>query len=151
MSFRFDIILRLNRTKENLLQKDMGQINALYQRQQDQKQFLQDTTEKSRNELNQRKRSNVGVETMILYDNFFQGTRIQGERQDKIISEINTKLKAKREEVVKAMRKRRTLEILQERDILKERKIREKKETAILDEVASNLWGRNLSGAHHEI
>ena len=144
MSFRFDIILRLNKNKENLLQKDMGQINALYQRQQDQKQFLQDTTEKSRNELNQRKRSNVGVETMILYDNFFQGTRIQGERQDKIILEINTKLEAKREEVVKAMRKRRTLEILQERDILKERKIREKKETAILDEVASNLWGRNL-------
>ena len=144
MSFRFDIILRLNKNKENLLQKDMGQINALYQRQQDQKQFMQDTTEQSRNELNQRKRSNVGVETMILYGNFFQGTRIQGERQDKIISEINTKLEAKREEVVKAMRKRRTMEILQERDILKERKIREKKETAILDEVASNLWGRNL-------
>ena len=144
MSFRFDIILRLNKNKENLLQKDMGQINALYQRQQDQKQFMQDTTEQSKNELNQKKRSNVGVETMILYDNFFQGTRIQGERQDKIISEINTKLEAKREEVVKAMRKRRTLEILQERDILKERKIREKKETAILDEVASNLWGRNL-------
>ena len=144
MSFRFDIILRLNKNKEDLLKRDMGQINALYQRQQDQKQFLQDTTEKSRNELNQRKRSNVGVETMILYDNFFQGTRTQGERQEKIILEINTKLEAKREEVVKAMRKRRTLEILQERDILKERKIMEKKETAILDEVASNLWGRNL-------
>ena len=144
MSFRFDIILRLNKNKENLLQKDMGRINSLYQQQQDRKQFVQDATEKSRNELNQRKRSNVGVETMILYDNFFQGTRAQGERQDKIISEINTKLEAKREEVVKAMRKRRTMEILQERDILKERKIREKKETAILDEVASNLWGRNL-------
>ena len=144
MSFRFDIILRLNRTKENLLQKDMGQINALYQRQQDQKQFMQDTTEQSKNELNQKKRSNVGVETMILYDNFFQGTRTQGERQEKIILEISTKLEAKREEVVEAMRKRRTMEILKERDILKERKIREKKETAILDEVASNLWGRNL-------
>ncbi len=144
MSFRFDIILRLNKNKEDLLKRDMGQINALYQRQQDQKQFLQDTTEKSRNELNQRKRSNVGVETMILYDNFFQGTRAQGERQDKIISEISTRLEAKREEVVEAMRKRRTLEILKERDILKERKIRERKETAILDEVASNLWGRNL-------
>ena len=85
MSFRFDIILRLNKNKENLLQKDMGRINSLYQQQQDRKQFVQDATEKSRNELNQRKRSNVGVETMILYDNFFQGTRAQGERQDKII------------------------------------------------------------------
>ena len=144
MSFRFDIILRLNKNKENLLQKDMGRINSLYQQQQDRKQFVQDATEKSRNELNQRKRSNVGLETMILYDNFFQGTRAQGERQDKIISEISTRLEAKREEVVEAMRKRRTLEILKERDILKERKIRERKETAILDEVASNLWGRNL-------
>ena len=144
MSFRFDIILRLNKNKENLLQKDMGRINSLYQQQQDRKQFVQDATEKSRNELNQRKRSNVGVETMILYDNFFQGTRTQGERQEKIILEISTKLEAKREEVVEAMRKRRTMEILKERDILKERKIRERKETAILDEVASNLWGRNL-------
>ena len=144
MSFRFDIILRLNKNKENLLQKDMGRINSLYQQQQDRKQFVQDATEKSRNELNQRKRSNVGLETMILYDNFFQGTRAQGERQDKIISEISTRLEAKREEVVEAMRKRRTLEILKERDILKERKIRERKETAILDEMASNLWGRNL-------
>jgi len=144
LSFRFDIILRLNKNKENLLQKDMGRINSLYQQQQDRKQFVQDATEKSRNELNQRKRSNVGVETMILYDNFFQGTRAQGERQDKIISEISTRLEAKREEMVEAMRKRRTLEILKERDILKERKIRERKETAILDEVASNLWGRNL-------
>ena len=144
MSFRFDIILRLNKNKENLLQKDMGRINSLYQQQQDRKQFVQDATEKSRNELNQRKRSNVGLETMILYDNFFQGTRAQGERQDKIISEISTRLEAKREEVVEAMRKRRTLEILKERVILKERKIRERKETAILDEMASNLWGRNL-------
>ena len=126
------------------MQRDMGQINALYQRQQDQKQFMQDTTEKSRDELNQKKRSGISVETMILYDNFFKGTQTQEVRQKKIISEISAKLEAKREEVVEAMRKRRTLEILKERDILKERKIREKKETAILDEVASNLWIRKL-------
>ncbi|MBT5868049.1 MAG: flagellar export protein FliJ [Nitrospinaceae bacterium] len=143
MSFRFDSILRLNKSKEDLLQKDMGQINALYQRQQDQKTFMQDTMEKSREELNEKKRSNASVDTMMLYDNFFKGTQIQEERQDKIISEITTKLEAKREEVVEAMRKRRTLEILKERNRLKELKIRERKETAILDEVASNLWIRN--------
>ena len=71
MSFRFDMILRLNKNKEDLLKKDMGQINTLYQRQQDQKKFVQDATEKSKNELNQKKRSNASVETMILYDNFF--------------------------------------------------------------------------------
>lgn len=144
MSFRFETILRLNKKKEDLLQKDMGQINVLHQRQQDRQQFMQDATETSKDELNQKKRSDVSVETMILYDNFARGTRIQVEKQGKILSEINTKLEAKREEVVEAMRKRRTMEILKERDMLKERKVRERKETAILDEVASNLWMRKI-------
>jgi flagellar export protein FliJ len=122
----------------------MGQINIHYQRQQDRQQFMQDATEASKDELNQKKRSGVSVETMILYDNFARGTRTQVEKQGKIITEINTKLEAKREEVVEAMRKRRTMEILKERDMLKERKVRERKETAILDEVASNLWMRKI-------
>jgi flagellar FliJ protein len=144
LSFRFETILRLNKKKEDLLQKDMGQINIHHQRQQDRQQFMQDATETSKDELNQKKRSGVSVETMILYDNFARGTRIQVERQGKIISEINTKLEAKHEEVVEAMRKRRTMEILKERDMLQERKVRERKETAILDEVASNLWTRKI-------
>lgn len=143
MSFRFETILRLNKKKEDLLQKGMGQINVHYQRQKDQQQFMQDATAVSKDELNQKKRSGVSVETMILYDNFARGTQTHIEKQNKIISEINTKLEAKREEVVEAMRKRRTMEILKERDMLKERKVRERKETAILDEVASNLWMRN--------
>ena len=143
MSFRFETILRLNKKKEDLLQRGMGQINAHYQRQKDQQQFMQDATAASKDELNQRKRSGISVETMILYDNFARGTQTHIEKQNKIISEINTKLEAKREEVVEAMRKRRTMEILKERNMLKERKVRERKETAILDEVASNLWMRN--------
>lgn len=122
----------------------MGQINAHYQRQHDQMQFMQDAGESSKDELNEKKRAGVSAATMMLYDNFARGTRIQGEKQDKIISEINTKLVAKREEVIEAMRKRRTLEILKERDMLEEKKIREKKETAIHDEVASNLWMRKF-------
>jgi flagellar protein FliJ len=143
LSFRFETILRLNKKKADLLQKSMGEINVHYQRQKDQQQFIQDATEASKDELNQKKRSGVSVETMILYDNFSRGTRTHVEKQSKIISEINTKLEAKREEVVKAMRKRRTMEILKERDMLRDRKVRERKETAMLDEVASNLWMRN--------
>jgi flagellar protein FliJ len=143
LSFRFETILRLNKKKEDLLQRDMGQINIHYQRQKDQQQFMQDATAASKDEINQKKRSGVSVETMILYDNFVRGTRTHVEKQSKIISEINAKLEAKREEVVEAIRKRRTMEILKERDMLKERKARERQETAILDEVASNLWIRN--------
>ena len=142
MSFRFETILRLNKNKEDLLQRDMGQINAMIQKQKDSQHFMRELSENKKDELNQKKRQDIDVNTMMLYDNFFRGTQVHKTRQDTIISEITLKLEAKREEVVEAMRKRKTLEILKDRNILKERKLREKKDLAIQDENASNLWGR---------
>ena len=142
MSFRFDTILRMNKNKEDLLQRDMGQINAMIQKQKDSQHFMREFTENIKDELNQKKRQDVDVNTMILYDNFFRGTQVHKTRQDKIISEITLKLEVKRAEVVEAMRNRKTLEILKDRNILKERELRAKKDLAIQDENASNLWGR---------
>jgi len=142
LSFRFESILKLNKNKEDLLQRDMAKINAMIQKQKDSQNFMQEVTENKKEEFNQKKRQNIDVRTMILYDNFFRGTQIHKTRQDTIISEINVKLEAKREEVVEAMRKRKTLEILKDLNKSKERKLKEKKELAIQDENASNLWGR---------
>ncbi|HIJ49685.1 MAG TPA: flagellar export protein FliJ [Nitrospinae bacterium] len=142
MSFRFETILRMNKNKEDLLQRDMGQINAMIQKQKDSQHFMREFTENIKDELNQKKRQDVDVNTMILYDNFFRGTQVHKTRQDKIISEITLKLEVKRAEVVEAMRNRKTLEILKDRNILKERELRAKKDLAIQDENASNLWGR---------
>ncbi|MEK9627385.1 MAG: flagellar export protein FliJ [Nitrospinota bacterium] len=143
MSFRFETILKLNKNKEDLLQKDLGQINSLIQKQQDSQNFMKNIMEEKKEELNHKKRENIDVKTMILYDNFFRGTEVHKKRQDSIISEITVKLEEKRQEVFQAMQKRRTLEILKDRDMLKERKLREKRELAIQDENASNLWERN--------
>ena len=142
MSFRFETILRLNKSKEDLLQKDMGQINTLIQQQKDSQNFINEVMENKKHELNQKKRENIDLETMILYDSFFCGTEIHKKRQDIIISEITVKMEEKREEVMEAMKKRRTLEILKDRYLLRKRKLQEKKNTAIQDEIASNLWGR---------
>lgn len=144
MSFRFETILKLNKNKEDLLQKKMGQINALIQKQRDSQNFIGEILEDKKRELNQKKRGDIDVQTMVLYDNFFLGTAIHKKRQEVIISEITAKLEEQREEVIEAMRKRRTLEILKDRHILKERKLQEKKDRAIQDENASNLWGRNF-------
>lgn len=143
MGFRFETILKLNKNKEDLLQKDMGQINALIQKQQDSQDFMKEIMENKKEELNQKKRGNIDIQTMILYDNFFSGTQIHKKRQETIISEISVKLEEKRKEVIDAMRKRRTLEILKDRQMLKESKLRDKKLLAIQDQNASSLWARN--------
>ena len=98
--------------------------------------------EEKKEELNQKKREGINLQTVTLYDNFFSGIRLHKKRQDTIISEVSVKLEEKRKEVIEAMRKRKTLEILKERELLKERKLREKKLLAIQDENASNLWIR---------
>ena len=142
MGFRFETILKLNKNKEDLLQKDMGKINAFIQKQQDSQNFIKEIIEEKKQDLNQKKRGNINIQTLFLYDNFFHGTQIHKNQQDTIISEVSVKLEEKRKEVIDAMRKRRTLEILKERELLKERKLREKKFLAIQDENASNLWAR---------
>ena len=121
----------------------MGQINNLIQQQKDSKSFIHKVMENKKHELNQKKRENIDLKTMILYDNFFRGTEIHKKRQDTIISEITIKMEEKREEVIDAMRKRKTLEILKDHHLLKKRKLQKKKDLSIQDEIASNLWGRN--------
>ena len=146
MTFRFETILKLNKNKEDLLQKDMGQINAFIQKQRDSQNFIKELMEEKKEDLNQKKRGDIDIQTMILYDNFFNGTQIHKRRQDIIISEISVKLEEKRKEVIDAMRKRKTLEILKERELLKERRLGEKKLLAIQDENASNLWAKKKIG-----
>ena len=85
VGFRFETILRLNKNKEDLLQKDMGQINALIKEQKDSQNFINEVMENKKHELNLKKKDNINLETMILYDNFFCGTKIHKKRQDTII------------------------------------------------------------------
>ena len=74
---------------------------------------------------------------------FFKGNSLQNNRQKKIISEIDTRAEAKREELVEASRKRRTMEILKDRDLEQYRSKLAKLETEAMDEIASNHWSLN--------
>ncbi|GIS84677.1 MAG: hypothetical protein CM1200mP16_09770 [Nitrospina sp.] len=56
VGFRFETILRLNKNKEDLLQKDRGQINTLIQQQKDSKSFIHEVMQNKKHELNQKKR-----------------------------------------------------------------------------------------------
>jgi len=142
MGFRFETILKLNKNKEDLLQKELGQINAFIQKKKDSQNFLNDMMGEKKEELNKKKREDINLQTMTLYDNFFCGIQLYNTRQDRIISEVNIKLEKKREEVINAMRKRRTLEILKDRELLKVKDLKQKKLLAIQDEITSNLWTR---------
>ena len=145
MTFRFETLLKLRKNAENLEQRKMAEIqNHLYAR----KNELQDLTssgEKSKEELQTRLEQSIPGRTLELYDRYLQSTGTRSVLQEKIILETGEKVEAKRSELVEAMRKRRALEILKDRDILKIKRKALKDEISLMDEIASTRWQmRNL-------
>ena len=143
MKFRFETLLKVHKNRENLLQKQLGDILAHKQKQQNRQDLLKDARKNEIKQVNQRMTQNTTIDTHFLYDMFFEGNYLQNNHQKKIISEINTRAEAKREELVEASRKRRTMEILKERDLKQYKKKLAKMETETMDEIASNYWHLN--------
>ena len=143
MKFRFGTLLKVHKNKENLLQKQLGDILAHKQKQQNRQDFLKNTRKNKINQINQRMTQDTTINTHFLYDMFFKGNSFQNNRQETIISEIDTRAEAKREELVEASRKRRTMEILKDRDLEQYRSKLAKMETESMDEIASNHWSLN--------
>ena len=143
MKFRFETLLKVHKNRENLLQKQLGDIFAHKQKQQNRQDFLKNTRKNKINQVNQRMTQDTTINTHFLYDMFFKGNSFQNNRQETIISEIDTRAEAKREELVEASRKRRTMEILKDRDLEQYRSKLAKMETESMDEIASNHWSLN--------
>ena len=143
MKFRFETLLKVHKNRENLLQKQLGDVLAHKQKQQNRQDLLKNTRKNKINQVNQRMTQDTTINTHFLYDMFFKGNSFQNNRQETIISEIDTRAEAKREELVEASRKRRTMEILKDRDLEQYRSKLAKMETESMDEIASNHWSLN--------
>jgi len=140
MTFRFETLLKLRKNAENLEQREMAEIqNHLYARQNE-LQNLNASGTKNKEELQIRLQQSVSGRTLNLYDHYFQSMNLRSHLQEQIISETGEKVEAKRTELVEAMRKRRVLEILKDRDILKMKRKALKDEIALMDEIASARW-----------
>ena len=144
MKFRFETLLKVHKNRENLLQKQLGDILAHKQKQQSRQDLLKDARKNEIKLVNRRMTKDTSINTYVLYNKFFEGNYLQNNRQETIISEIDTRAEAKREELVEASRKRRTMEILKDRDLEQYRSKLAKMETESMDEIASNHWSLNL-------
>ncbi len=140
MTFRFESLLRLRKNAENLEQRAMAEMqNHLYARQNE-LQDLNSSDTKNKDELQTRLQQTLPGRTLGLYDRYFQSLGIRSGLQEQIISETAEKVETKRLELVEAMKKRRVLEILKDREILKKKRKVLKDEIALMDEIASTRW-----------
>jgi flagellar export protein FliJ len=143
MRFKFETLLQVHKNSENLLKKELGDILAHKQSQQNRSDNINSSMQKNIQEINQRMVQDLDINTYTLYNNFFNGSHLQKDRQKTIISEVDLRAKTKRTELVEASRKRRTMEILKERYLTKHKNKLAKLETEAMDEIASNHWSLN--------
>ena len=143
MRFQFETLLQVHKNKENFLKKELGDILAHKQSQENRSDNINSSMEKNIQEINQRMIQGLDINTYALYNNFFNGSHLQKDRQKTIISEVDLRAKTKRIELVEASRKRRTMEILKERYLKNYKNKLAKLETEAMDEIASNHWSLN--------
>ncbi len=143
MKFRFETVLKIHKERENLLKKELGVINTHMQNQRDRLQFMEGIAEERKKDLNQTSNQGMNIDQMILYNNFFDGVKREKARQEKVISEISEKLNLKKNDLIQSMMKRRTMEILKEREQAAFKKKQQKTEIALNDETGTNMWRLN--------
>ncbi len=140
MTFRFETLLRLRKNVENLEQRAMAEMqNHLYARQH-QLQNLKNSGEKNREELQTRLQQTLSGTILGLYDWYFQSLGTRAVVQEHLITESGRQVEAQRTQLVEAMKKRRVLEILKDRELLNARRKMIKDEIAFQDEVSSTRW-----------
>jgi flagellar export protein FliJ len=126
-----------------MLKKELGVINTHMQNQRDRLQFMEGIAEERKKELSQTSNQDMNIDRLILYNNFFNGVKQEKARQEKVISEVNEKLNLKKNDLIQSMMKRRTMEILKEREQTAFKKKQQKTEIALNDETGANIWRLN--------
>ncbi|MCF8721527.1 flagellar export protein FliJ [Nitrospina gracilis] len=142
MSFRLEGLLRVRKNRENMVQRAFAEINAQLVAHRETLHRLNEQRRHQKEALNRKFSENLDASTLNLYDHFFEGDRLREQVHRKTIDEVSEKMETKRQELAETMKKRRTLEVLKEQHILREKKEAQKRETAFLDDVAASQWHR---------
>ena len=140
MNFKLEALLKLNKSKEDLVMRELGRINSHLQDQKQRSNFMLSIADERIDARNGRLQEGMDIGTLALYDNFFQGVKIQNAKQNEVISEVQTRLENARTKLVEAMRKRKTLEILKDKELRAEKSRQTKRELKEMDEIAANSW-----------
>lgn len=140
MTFRFETLLRLRKNAENLEQRAMAEMQNHLHNRQNELQNIKSSGTKTKGELQTRLQQSISGKTLSLYDGYVRSLGVRSGLQEQIINETSEKVEAQRLELVVAMKKRRILEILKDREILEKKKKTLKNEISAMDETASTRW-----------
>ena len=142
MAFKLETLLKIRINDENSKKKEFSETQSHLIDQQKRLNFLKNVTIKTKNNFGAAMSSKFDPNILEVYNQFLDGIESQKKIQQDIISEVQQQANAKRKNLTEAMHKRKTLEILKEKQLKEEKNRQCKLETAVLDEIGSLQWSR---------
>ena len=140
--FKLEPVLKHRKLLEEDVQKDF----AILKRQlfEDRERLLRLERERDRfsRELHEKQAKNMSVSDILLYTDFIQNVSKEIEKQSKRILETEKTVEQKREELVGAMKSRKSIDRLKEKGFLAHVQDLSKKEQDLMNETAINVFNK---------
>jgi len=140
--FRLEPVLRHRKLIEEDLQKEFGALTRQLFDERERLSNLEQVKNRFSGELQQKQVKSINVSDILLYTDFIQQVSKEIERQSKKILEAEKNVEQKREELVGAMKNRKTIDRLREKGLKAHLQRLSKKEQALSNEAGINIFNK---------
>ena len=145
--YKFSLQSLLNHRKhiEENLEKELGRIKRVVNNEKRRLEKIRKEKIKCREELKKKQSDGKKVNEIILYFNYLDKLSKDIGKQKRCLKDVEKEYDIKRSELIEAMKKRKTLERLKEKEMKAFNYSEMKVETNIMNEVAANRFIRKTS------
>ena len=145
--YKFSLQSLLNHRKhiEENLDKELGRIKRVVNKEKRRLENIRKEKIKCRKELQKKQGAGKKVNEIILYFNYLDKLSKDIDKQKRCLKDAEKEYDIKRSELIEAMKKRKTLERLKEKEMKAFNYSEMKVETNIMNEVAANRFIRKTS------
>jgi flagellar export protein FliJ len=142
--FKLEALLNHHRHQEDVCQKELARTEVQLSDEREKLRRLQEEKRENTQKLQAKQKAHINVSAIILSVNYIRQLSKNIEKQAECVREVTWKVNQKRTELVKIVKKRKTLEKLKEKEQLVYHQKMLQNERKLMDEAASARHARKM-------
>ena len=140
--FSLEPVLKYRKLLEEDFQKDFAVLKRQLFDEKEKLSNFEQTRDRFSRELQKKQVKNINVSDILLYTDYLQEVSKEIEKQSEKILEAEKRVDQKREELVGAMKNRKTIDRLREKGLKAHVQELSKKEQDLMNEAAINIFNK---------
>ena len=140
--FKLEPVLRYRRLLEEDIQKDFAVLRRQLLDEEERLSYFEQLRDRLSGELQEKQMKSISVSDLILHTDYLNQVSTEIEKQSEKVLEAEKNVDEKREELVGAMKNRKTIDRLREKGLKAHLQELSKKEQDLMNEAAINIFNR---------